>query len=63
MAGDGKRVVQRWNEETHEDILLAMIHHLNPSQGDWAGIMQNLRAKGHTFTESALKYVLQLTCC
>ncbi|RKU47373.1 hypothetical protein DL546_006591 [Coniochaeta pulveracea] len=56
MAGDGKRVVQRWTEDTHEAILLALIHHINPSQSDWAAIMQTLRAKGHTFTEGALNW-------
>jgi hypothetical protein len=51
------RKVQNWCSQTHEDILMAVLDHVKPAPADWAQIMAHLREKGHTFTESALKYV------
>jgi hypothetical protein len=50
----GRRILQTWDAETHEDVLLAVIEHMKPSGGDWKAIVASLRAQGHTFTEGAL---------
>lgn len=53
----GQRVLQKWNAETHEAILIEVIDHLDVSAADWKLIVEKLRTKGHTFTASALMYV------
>jgi hypothetical protein len=51
------RVLQKWNAETHEDILLAVVKHHAPKADDWRAIVASLHELGHTFSESALQYV------
>lgn len=51
------RILQNWDAETHEDILVALIEHMRPAGSDWAAVTAALRAKGYTFTEGALVYV------
>ncbi|KAK4155223.1 hypothetical protein C8A00DRAFT_13709 [Chaetomidium leptoderma] len=50
----GRRVLQNWDAETHEAILLALIEHMKPTGGDWSAVVASLHGKGHTFTEGAL---------
>lgn len=50
------RKLQNWSPETHEDILISLLEHIKPGPQDWAHVMASLQARGHTFTESALKY-------
>jgi hypothetical protein len=57
MATKGKRVLQSWDPQVHEDILLAVLDHIKPDAAGWSQVMETLRAQGHTFTEGALKYV------
>lgn len=54
---NGQRVLQKWNAETHEAILIEVIDHLEVSTSDWKVIVEKLQDKGHTFTHSALMYV------
>lgn len=51
------RVLQKWDAETHDDILMAMIKYFSPKIDDWRAIVAILREQGHTFSESALQYV------
>lgn len=51
------RVLQNWDAETHEDILVALIEHMRPVGSDWAAVTATLRRKGYTFSEGALVYV------
>jgi hypothetical protein len=51
------RILQNWDAETHEDILVALIEHMRPVGSDWAAVTAALRSKGYTFTEGALVYV------
>jgi len=53
----GKRVLQNWDAETHEAILVALLDHVKPSANDWKEIIGKLHAKGYTFSEGALVYV------
>ncbi|KAJ4307039.1 hypothetical protein N0V88_000414 [Collariella sp. IMI 366227] len=48
------RVLQTWDAETHDAVLLALIDHMKPNGGDWAAVVAALRPKGYTFTEGAL---------
>ncbi|KAK4120804.1 hypothetical protein N657DRAFT_550697, partial [Parathielavia appendiculata] len=50
----GQRVLQNWDAETHEDVLLALIEHMKPTGGNWTAIVASLHRKGYTFTEGAL---------
>ncbi|KAK4101004.1 hypothetical protein N658DRAFT_507321 [Parathielavia hyrcaniae] len=50
----GRRVLQTWDAETHEDVLVALIEHMKPAGGDWTTIVASLHRKGYTFTEGAL---------
>lgn len=54
------RILQKWDAETHDDILMAMIRHFSPKIEDWRAIVAILREQGHTFSESALQYVVLL---
>lgn len=51
------RNVQRWDKETHEDLLVVLCAHLKPNNQDYTAIWQLMREKGYTFTEGALTYV------
>lgn len=48
--------MQRWDAHTHEDILLALFQHVKIPTSDIQKVMGELRAKGYTFTENALRY-------
>ncbi|CAI6096914.1 unnamed protein product [Clonostachys chloroleuca] len=50
------RSMQRWDAHTHEDILLALFQHVKIPTSDIQKVMGELRAKGYTFTENALRY-------
>lgn len=52
------RVLQKWDPETHEDIMLVVVKHFSPKAEDWRAIVARLQQMGHTFTESALQYVV-----
>ncbi|KAG9258064.1 uncharacterized protein F5Z01DRAFT_670716 [Emericellopsis atlantica] len=49
------RVLTKWDEKTHEDILIEVFHSITIPQSDLTKIMEGLHAKGHTFSESALR--------
>lgn len=51
------RILQNWDGETHEDILLALVQHMRPVGSDWAAVTAALHRKGYTFSEGALVYV------
>ncbi|KAJ1338128.1 hypothetical protein MN608_00986 [Microdochium nivale] len=51
-----KRSYQKWTDETHSDILIALSDNINLTNEQWAAVMETLKQKGHTFTESALKH-------
>ncbi len=53
----GRRILQNWDAETHEAILLALIEHIKPNGNIWGAVVASLHAKGYTFTEGALVYV------
>jgi hypothetical protein len=50
----GRRILQNWDAETHEAVLIALIEHMKPTGGDWSAVVASLRLKGYTFTEGAL---------
>ncbi|KAI6779845.1 uncharacterized protein J7T54_003769 [Emericellopsis cladophorae] len=52
---DMSRVLTKWDEKTHEDILIEVFHSITISQSDLTKIMEGLHSKGHTFSESALR--------
>ncbi|PHH70004.1 hypothetical protein CDD80_6320 [Ophiocordyceps camponoti-rufipedis] len=56
---DGIRQVMRWTPEVHEDILLAIFQHLTLSAADFESIVADLRERGYSFTESALRQHVQ----
>ena len=56
----GGRQVQKWDPSVHEDILISLFQHLSLSAGEWAALMNDMQAKGYTFTEGALRYALFL---
>ncbi|KXJ97002.1 hypothetical protein Micbo1qcDRAFT_199748 [Microdochium bolleyi] len=49
-----KRVVMKWTDEVHSDILIAMSDSISFSNQQWAAIMAALKEKDYTFSESAL---------
>jgi len=49
------RVLQKWDADVHDDILLAVIKHFQPKAEDWRIIVAGLQQLGHTFSESALQ--------
>ncbi|KAJ6441955.1 C-myc promoter-binding protein [Purpureocillium lavendulum] len=51
----GGRQVQKWDPSVHEDILISLFQHLSLSAGEWAALMNDMQAKGYTFTEGALR--------
>ncbi|KAK3953901.1 hypothetical protein QBC32DRAFT_396760 [Pseudoneurospora amorphoporcata] len=54
-----QRSLTRWDQKTHEDIMLAMFEHFRPTASDMKDIVGLLSPKGHTFTDSALLQHLQ----
>lgn len=52
------RNVQKWTEKTHEDILIEIFQSVTLSPADLQKMMDGLKAKGYTFSESALRYAL-----
>ena len=57
------RILQKWDAQTHEDILLAFADHFSPKSHDWRAMIGILREQGHTFSEGALQYVRLLRLC
>ncbi|GJN74363.1 hypothetical protein PLICBS_008454 [Purpureocillium lilacinum] len=55
----GGRQIQKWDPAVHEDILIAIFQHVNLSTVDWSSIMGDMRSKGYTFTEGALRQHVQ----
>jgi hypothetical protein len=53
----GQRTLQQWDDDTHRDILLALLEQMRPSGADWARIVARLHEKGYKFSEGALTYV------
>jgi hypothetical protein len=49
------RQVMKWDERVHEDILLAIFTHISFTSDQMANIMEALRAREYTFSESALR--------
>ncbi|KAI3327716.1 hypothetical protein HD806DRAFT_332465 [Xylariaceae sp. AK1471] len=49
-----------WTEEVHEDIMIAMFETIQPNPAQFAEVVENLQAKGHTFSLRALKYASPL---
>ncbi|PWI73986.1 hypothetical protein PCL_09262 [Purpureocillium lilacinum] len=58
----GGRQIQKWDPAVHEDILIAIFQHVNLSTVDWSSIMGDMRSKGYTFTEGALRATHPLPC-
>ncbi|PHH65167.1 hypothetical protein CDD81_3298 [Ophiocordyceps australis] len=56
IAMSGARQVMKWGPDVHEDILIAVFKHVSFGSDTVAAIMQDLRAKGYAFSESALRY-------
>ena len=56
----GNMVMTRWTPELHEEILVAFAKAGALSGSQTAAVMAELHGAGHTFTESALKYVMFL---
>ncbi|CAH0019699.1 unnamed protein product [Clonostachys rhizophaga] len=56
VTWEGIRSMQRWDAHTHEDILLALFQHVKIPTSDIQKVMGELKAKGYTFTENALRY-------
>nr|CAE55933.1 putative protein [Neurospora crassa] len=55
-----QRNLTRWDQKTHEDIMLAMFEHFRPTAADMKEIVELLHVqKGHTFTDGALLQHLQ----
>ncbi|KAK3997122.1 hypothetical protein QBC44DRAFT_398895, partial [Cladorrhinum sp. PSN332] len=52
------RVIMVWDQAVHEDLLVCLVSHLKPEGRDYAAITEMMRAKGYTFSEGALTYVL-----
>lgn len=52
------RQTMRWGPEVHQDILITLFQHASLTANDWSKVMEDLRAKGYTFSESALRYAL-----
>jgi hypothetical protein len=48
-----------WTEEVHEDIIIAMFEAIQPNPTQFADVIKNLQAKGHSFTLCALKYAFR----
>lgn len=49
-----------WGEKTHLDLLLAVLNNVTVTTSDWDNkIMPELRAKGYTYTVSALLYAFK----
>ncbi|KAJ4412480.1 hypothetical protein N0V85_003694 [Neurospora sp. IMI 360204] len=49
-----QRNLTRWDQKTHEDIMLAMFEHFRPTAADMKEIVGLLQIKGHAFTDGAL---------
>lgn len=45
----------KWDQQVHEDILIALFQHIKLGGAEISKIMEELRDKGYTFTESALR--------
>ena len=56
---------QKWDEKTHEAVLIAIIGGVTFDKAQWTSIMTVLGEQGFTSTESALRYVVKadLTEC
>lgn len=52
-AGSGKTV---WDAELRSELLLAVVRHAPPSTEEWALIIDEMSAKGHTFNANAAMY-------
>ncbi len=51
------RQTQKWDAQTHEDILIALINVVNPKPDDMRAVVASLHEQGYTFTSGALQYV------
>lgn len=49
----------KWGPEIHQDVLIALLEHITLTREQWSGTMAALHSVGYTFTESALRYVIQ----
>ncbi|KAI9903295.1 hypothetical protein N3K66_002647 [Trichothecium roseum] len=49
----------KWDQQVHEDILIALFQHIKFGGAEISKIMEELRDKGYTFTESALRQHVQ----
>ena len=47
--------VQKWDDDVHRHILLALFETAQPAGVDWDSIMAKLSDRGYTFTQSALR--------
>lgn len=48
----------KWDPTVHEDILITLFQHVTLTSEHWAKLMDELRLKGYTFSENALRYTL-----
>lgn len=53
----------KWDPTVHEDILITLFQHVPLTSEHWAKVMDELRVKGYTFSENALRYTLLLFSC
>lgn len=53
-TASGKTV---WDAELRSELLVAWFVHAPPSSEEWALIIDDMRAKGHTFNANAAMYL------
>lgn len=53
-TSSGKTV---WDAELRSELLMAVIRHAPPSSEQWALIIDEMQAKGHTFNANAAMYL------
>ncbi|ODA81639.1 hypothetical protein RJ55_00140 [Drechmeria coniospora] len=55
MSAMPGRQLMKWDPVVHQDILIALFQHLNISSADMNKVLDDMHAKGYSFSESALR--------
>ncbi|KZZ98450.1 hypothetical protein AAL_02968 [Moelleriella libera RCEF 2490] len=55
------RQLMRWDEKVHQDILRAVFQHVKFTPAQLEAIMAELSEAGYTFSESALRCIIEVT--